>query len=99
MTTRPVLLKVDRNVLLSEDSHYLYNHGSNVPPGFDYQNGVLTPISYEVGDTFMYNGKLVRSPRECWTASKMRWLSRTHSTIRGGSARRKDAIREADSRS
>lgn len=38
-------------------AYYTYNHGSNVPPGFDYQNGVLTPISYEVGDTFMYNGK------------------------------------------
>jgi hypothetical protein len=38
-------------------AYYMYNHGSNVPPGFDYQNGVLTPISYEVGDTFTYNGK------------------------------------------
>jgi hypothetical protein len=38
-------------------TYYRYNHGSNVAPGFDYQNGVLTPISYEVGDTFMYNGK------------------------------------------
>jgi transglutaminase-like putative cysteine protease len=42
---------------LATVAYYMYNHGSNVPPGFDYQNGVLTPISYEVGDTFTYNGK------------------------------------------
>ncbi len=38
-------------------AYYLYNHGSNVPPGFDYENGTLTPISYSVGDTFVYKGK------------------------------------------
>ena len=42
---------------LATVAYYMYNHGSNVPPGFDYENGVLTPISYEVGDTFTNNGK------------------------------------------
>ncbi|MGH9738249.1 MAG: hypothetical protein ACRD4X_06630 [Candidatus Acidiferrales bacterium] len=43
---------------LIAEAYYIYNHGSNVPPGFAYDaNGKLTAIPYEAGDTFTYKGK------------------------------------------
>jgi hypothetical protein len=42
---------------LITQAYYIYNHGSNKPPGFDYVNGVLEPIDYSNDSTVSQGAK------------------------------------------
>jgi hypothetical protein len=51
---RPNSLPIDQSYFQAQ---YDRSIACPVPPGFSYQNGTLAPISYAVGDTFVYKGK------------------------------------------
>ncbi len=42
---------------LITQAYYIYNHGSNKPPGFNYVNGVLQPIDYSNDSTVSQGAK------------------------------------------
>jgi hypothetical protein len=37
---------------LITEAYYIYNHGSNLPPGFAYSDGTLIPVDYYKGETY-----------------------------------------------
>ncbi len=42
---------------LITQAYYIYNHGSNKPPGFNYVNGVLEPVDYSNDSTVSQGAK------------------------------------------